>query len=77
MADLTEKQQQKLRVRDITTADFAEIVRESETVLDVQQKTRIDRYQVRPIITKLGLEDEVKTGGTLLREQDTAENLGE
>lgn len=68
MAGLTDRQRQVLRAREMTEEDFAEVVRDCETILEAQQRTRIGRRQVSSMISKLGLKTEVKTGGSLLED---------
>lgn len=54
---------------DATIADVERIVAESETLLEVQRALRIPRHRARPLVSTLGLEEELpgsaflKTGG--------------
>lgn len=69
MAELSDRLQHKLNARGLDADDFEEIVRESETVLEVQQRSRVtNRGEAERMIDELGLTHEVKSGAAMLNE---------
>lgn len=69
MAELSDRDRRKLHTHGLTEDDFREIVRESETVLEVQQQSRITgRTDAERIIDRLGMTHEVKSGAAMLGE---------
>lgn len=59
---------QTLDRHDLSADDFAEIVRESETLLEVQKETRItNRNRARALVHLFNLEDELVDHRKLLR----------
>jgi hypothetical protein len=66
MPELSDRQREKLQARGVDEAEFREIVRESETVLEVQRRTRVRRKYVVEVLNELELNSEVKYGGAMI-----------
>lgn len=49
--------------RHLTVPEFEAIVRDSGTLVEVQQRARVSRELARRIVRSLGLEDELRSNG--------------
>lgn len=54
----------------LTEEEAREIVRESETVLEVTQKARVNRKRAKRLLRHFEKYDEMKTGSDIMAESD-------